>query len=964
MPPKAAPDEPGRGRGRGRGGFDRGRGGDRGGGRGGRGSSPGRGSPSRGSPSRGGSPGRGGPPPPGGPPPRGGRGGPSFRGGPPTRGVPLPAGQPAVQRTLAPASHVQAIGVKRPGHGTAGRVVDVFTNHFACELNQGIIYHYDVVILPDKPLPLPRNFEIINTLQTQVEPELFARPGAYDGRKNLFMAVELPFETGSREFVVPMGPPPSPGEATRGGRGPLEYKVRLTHVASINPEVLQRFLRGEQTHDNTVLTAITALNVVVRMGPNLRYPFNVRSFFTNRETKDIGGGIVLWRGYFQSVRPAIGRMLINVDISTGAMFMAGQLIDLALAVLGRPGNPNALAPRQGLPDRERIRLQRFIANIKITTSHGQREPGRQGPRPRVVKKLSKEGARDLTFELGNGQTTTVADYFRGVLGRPLRFPDVICAELSTGALIPLELCNVPPGQIMRRQVPPDKTSAVLDFATKRPHERLASIREGLGVLEYGQSEYVRQFGMAVANEPLRTQARVINAPTLKYHQTSKQPSAKPRDGAWNLIDKRMFTPSQVPNWMVIIYERQQRFNQQTANQMATDLVKGCEAVGIRINPQPGLIKWESGQGNIGQQLRAAGSECQRRSGSLPTLIVVILPDGGNDIYSAIKHFGDVVTGVVTQCMKSSKCFRAKPQYYANITLKLNVKLGGVNAVPEPRDVSFLTDSANPTIVMAADVIHPAPGSGDRPSFTSLVGCIDSSAVRYVSTIEVQTSRKEIIEAMESMCTYVLTQYRGAMGKFPKRILFYRDGVSEGEFSTVLEDELPLIRGACAKLGIKPTITLIIVGKRHHVRFFPRSENEGDRSGNCLAGTVVDSDVVNPVEFDFYLLSHGGILGTSRPAHYNVLLDENKFTADGLQSLSYALCHVYARATRSVSIPAPVYYADIVCSRAKHHYDPQQGMDLSASETATNTTEAVTTLERFRQAFKPTHERMKKLMYFC
>ena len=36
-------------------------------------------------------------------------------------------------------------------------------------------------------------------------------------------------------------------------------------------------------------------------------------------------------------------------------------------------------------------------------------------------------------------------------------------------------------------------------------------------------------------------------------------------------------------------------------------------------------------------------------------------------------------------------------------------------------------------------------------------------------------------------------------------------------------------------------------------------------------------MVNPVEFDFYLLSHGGILGTSRPAHYNVLIDENRFT---------------------------------------------------------------------------------------
>jgi Piwi domain len=91
--------------------------------------------------------------------------------------------------------------------------------------------------------------------------------------------------------------------------------------------------------------------------------------------------------------------------------------------------------------------------------------------------------------------------------------------------------------------------------------------------------------------------------------------------------------------------------------------------------------------------------------------------------------------------------------------------------------------------------------------------------------------------------------------------------------------------ACAGLKIKPTITLVVVGKRHHVRLFPCRDNEGDRSGNCFAGTVVDSDVVNPVEFDFYLQSHGGILGTSRPAHYNVLLDENKFTYVFLSGVS-------------------------------------------------------------------------------
>ena len=164
------------------------------------------------------------------------------------------------------------------------------------------------------------------------------------------------------------------------------------------------------------------------MGPKLRHPFNFQSFFTNSETRDIGGGIVLWRGYFQSVRPAIGRMLINVDISTGAMYMSGPLIGLALAHLNLD-RPDMLAPRRGFPDKERVRFERFITGVKITTSHGQREPGRQGPRPRVVKKLSKEGADDLRFELDNGQQTTVADYFRGVLGAPLQHPEVLCVEV-------------------------------------------------------------------------------------------------------------------------------------------------------------------------------------------------------------------------------------------------------------------------------------------------------------------------------------------------------------------------------------------------------------------------------------------------------------------------------------------------------------------------------------------------------
>ena len=39
--------------------------------------------------------------------------------------------------------------------------------------------------------------------------------------------------------------------------------------------------------------------------------------------------------------------------------------------------------------------------------------------------------------------------------------------------------------------------------------------------------------------------------------------------------------------------------------------------------------------------------------------------------------------------------------------------------------------------------------------------------------------------------------------------------------------------------------------------------------------VVDRQIINPGHFSFYLNSHAGIQGTSRCAHYTVLVDQNK-----------------------------------------------------------------------------------------
>uniref|UniRef100_A0A673LRY1 Protein argonaute-3-like n=1 Tax=Sinocyclocheilus rhinocerous TaxID=307959 RepID=A0A673LRY1_9TELE len=242
----------------------------------------------------------------------------------------------------------------------------------------------------------------------------------------------------------------------------------------------------------------------------------------------------------------------------------------------------------------------------------------------------------------------------------------------------------------------------------------------------------------------------------------------------------------------------------------------------------------------------------------------------------------------------------------------------------------------PVIFLGADVTHPPAGDGKKPSIAAVVGSMDAHPSRYCATVRVQRPRQEVIQDLASMVRELLIQFYKSTRYKPTRIIFYRDGVSEGQFRQVLYYELLAIREACISLEkeYQPGITYIVVQKRHHTRLFCADRNERvGRSGNIPAGTTVDTDITHPYEFDFYLCSHAGIQGTSRPSHYHVLWDDNCFTADEFQLLTYQLCHTYVRCTRSVSIPAPAYYAHLVAFRARYHlvdkeHDSAEGSHVS------------------------------------
>uniref|UniRef100_A0A8C2RM98 Eukaryotic translation initiation factor 2C 4 n=1 Tax=Capra hircus TaxID=9925 RepID=A0A8C2RM98_CAPHI len=311
--------------------------------------------------------------------------------------------------------------------------------------------------------------------------------------------------------------------------------------------------------------------------------------------------------------------------------------------------------------------------------------------------------------------------------------------------------------------------------------------------------------------------------------------------------------------------------------------------------------------------------------------------------SEVKRVGDTLLGMATQCVQVKNVVKTSPQTLSNLCLKINAKLGGINNVLVPHQ-SRPSVFQQPVIFLGADVTHPPAGDGKKPSIAAVVGSMDGHPSRYCATVRVQTSRQEIsqellysqevIQDLTNMVRELLIQFYKSTRFKPTRIIYYRGGVSEGQMKQVAWPELIAIRKACISLeeDYRPGITYIVVQKRHHTRLFCADKTERVRT-HRITGTTVDSTITHPSEFDFYLCSHAGIQGTSRPSHYQVLWDDNCFTADELQLLTYQLCHTYVRCTRSVSIPAPAYYARLVAFRARYHlvdkdHDSAEGSHVS------------------------------------
>jgi hypothetical protein len=339
-----------------------------------------------------------------------------------------------------------------------------------------------------------------------------------------------------------------------------------------------------------------------------------------------------------------------------------------------------------------------------------------------------------------------------------------------------------------------QTANMINFTRLPPQLRADKINQGFEILNFRQNEYMQHFGFRVSKEMTIIQARVLLAPTLHYHHSSRKDTFVPKNGLWNLRDKKVTTGATLGSWTCVVFGSERDYPVSAVQKFIRELVTTCQDTGMNIPNKNPPVQHCHPQGCIENSLRQIWVKAGNLAKSKPQLILCILPNTSVQLYAEIKRIGDTVIGVATQCIQGRHMFAAKKQYCANICLKINAKLGGMNSFINPSQMPFITQ--RPTIIMGASVTHPAPGDQDtgRPSIAAVTASMDAKAFRYSATIRVQTGRQEVIGDLSEMVKELLKTFYQTCGRKPERILFYRDGVSESQFSIVLENEIKAIKG--------------------------------------------------------------------------------------------------------------------------------------------------------------------------
>ncbi|KAI4305738.1 hypothetical protein L6164_029086 [Bauhinia variegata] len=847
--------------------------------------------------------------------------------------LPLPLPSPAVPPSVEPelVVPVKHSIIHRRGVGTTGERISLLANHFKVSVNNpdAVFFQYSVIITSEDNRAVESKGigrKLIDKLYQTYTSELGDKRFAYDGERTLYTVGPLPQK--KSEFTVLLeesfakssdchGDDGNRSGATKRSKRSLQsktFKVEISFAAKIPLKSIALVLKGTQSDENAQ-DALRVLDIILRQQAASRGCLLVRqSFFHDdpRNFTDVGGGVTGVRGFHSSFRPTQGGLSLNMDVSTTMILRPGPVIDFLLA------NQNVREPR--FIDWQKAK--RMLKNLRVKTTHSNMEFRIFGLSEKPCNQQHFTMKRKNGDSNDGGQTVdiTVYEYFAQHCGINLTyssyFPCLDVGKPKRPNYLPLELCSLISLQRYTKALSPLQRASLVEKSRQKPLDRIKTLKNAMGTYRYDHDPILAECGISIEKQLTQVEGRVLETPKLKV---GKNDDCFPRNGRWNFNNKTLLQPTQIDVWVIVNFSAQCDIAY-----ISREIIKCGMNKGIKIERPCTLIEEDQHMKRSSSVARVERmfEQLFSKVSDQPQLILCVLPERKNcDIYGPWKKKCLSEVGVVTQCISPSR--KINNQYLTNVLLKINSKLGGINsllAIEHSRCIPLIKDA--PTMILGMDVSHGSPGRSDIPSIAAVVGSRCWPLIsRYRASVRAQSSKVEMIEALYKPLAngnddgiireLLLDFYSSSDGRKPTQIIVFRDGVSESQFSQVLNIELDQIIKAYQNLGEVdlPKFTVIVAQKNHHTKLFQANGPE-----NVPPGTVVDTKIVHPRNYDFYMCAHAGMIGTSRPVHYHVLLDEIGFSPDDLQNLVHSLSYVYQRSTTAISLVAPICYAHLAAAQ--------------------------------------------------
>ncbi|CAG8720631.1 17363_t:CDS:2, partial [Racocetra fulgida] len=225
---------------------------------------------------------------------------------------------------------------------------------------------------------------------------------------------------------------------------------------------------------------------------------------------------------------------------------------------------------------------------------------------------------------------SVAEYFYRTYNRRLSFENLPCVMVRNDVYLPLEVCDILPGQRFDGQLTDSTHAEMIKHTCIKPSERFNRISRAVqGIFKHSRDQHINSIGMDVDKENMLIDGRVLDPPTVEYNSKSANQTHVPKDGRWNLLNKIVVQGKSLENWSVLVFstkvpapsiEQFMRQFRETANQKGLALYQAC--LDARINKE------------------------------LPPQLVFCIMEQTGPLYGEIKRVGDTMLGVPTQVLLS------------------------------------------------------------------------------------------------------------------------------------------------------------------------------------------------------------------------------------------------------------------------------------------------------------------------